>query len=386
MEVVMKLRNHLIFTVVTAVLLSLGTVVSAAQQKAVEPAEAAVQDDSWKFHAIVDVDFVMQNVKIPMPENVMIIDARPKRAKYDKGHIPMAISIPNTKFDKMTDKLPQDKDALLIFYCGGLKCKLSHKSAWKAEKLGYTNVKVFAKGFPAWMKVKGNYPAVSVEWVKKQIDKNADLVLVDSRPKRKKYDKGHIPTAISIPDTQFNKNVDKLPPEKDKLLVFYCGGFKCKLSHKSAKKAMDLGYTKVKVFAAGYPAWKAYAGADSIAKAGVTKIKPGKEEGSIDLDFFTKIVKQKPSSVYLIDVRDPDEFSTGSFKTAENIPVDKLEARIPSLPADKPIIFVCGTGARSGEAYYMVQDLRPQLKEVYYVEAEITIAKDGSFKLTEIIN
>lgn len=236
------------------------------------------------------------------------------------------------------------------------------------------------------MKVKGNYAAVSVEWVKKQLDKNTDMVLVDSRPKRKKYDKGHIPTAISIPDMQFDKNASKLPPEKDKLLVFYCGGFKCKLSHKSARKAMDLGYAKVKVFAAGYPAWKAYAGTDNIAKAGGTKIKPGKEEGSIDLDFFTKIAKENPSSVYLIDVRDADEFATGSFPTAENIPIDSLEARIPSLPADKPIIFVCGTGARSGEAFYMVQDLRPQLKEVYYVEAEITIAKDGSFKLTEIVN
>ncbi|MGD2186883.1 MAG: rhodanese-like domain-containing protein [Desulfobacterales bacterium] len=75
----------------------------------------------WKFHSIVDVDFVMQHVKVPMPEDVMVIDARPKRVKYDKGHIPMAVSIPDSQFDKMTAKLPADKDALLIFYCGGLK-------------------------------------------------------------------------------------------------------------------------------------------------------------------------------------------------------------------------------------------------------------------------
>jgi len=50
------------------------------------------------------------------------------------------------------------------------------------------------------------------------------MVLVDSRPKRKKYDKGHIPTAINIPDTFFDKQKDKLPAEKDKLLVFYCEG------------------------------------------------------------------------------------------------------------------------------------------------------------------
>ena len=73
----------------------------------------------WKFHSIVDVNFVMQQVKVPMPEDVLIIDARPKRAKYDKGHIPGAISIPDSQFDKMTAKLPKDKNALLIFYCGG---------------------------------------------------------------------------------------------------------------------------------------------------------------------------------------------------------------------------------------------------------------------------
>ena len=69
----------------------------------------------------------------------------------------MAVSIPDSQFDKMTDKLPADKDALLIFYCGGLKCKLSHKSATKAEKLGYTNVKVFAEGYPKWISDKSNY-------------------------------------------------------------------------------------------------------------------------------------------------------------------------------------------------------------------------------------
>ena len=73
----------------------------------------------WKFHTIVDVDFVMQQVKVPMPEDVMLIDSRPKRAKYDKGHIPMAVNIPDSKFAKMTAMLPADKNALLIFYCQG---------------------------------------------------------------------------------------------------------------------------------------------------------------------------------------------------------------------------------------------------------------------------
>lgn len=357
----------MVLAVVTAILAGCSTTAPAPQPTA--------QPD-WRFHDIVDVAFVAQYAKVPMPENVMIIDARPKRAKYDKGHIPMAVSIPDSQFDKMTDKLPKDRQALLVFYCGGLKCKLSHKSARKAEKLGYKNVKVFARGFPEWMKVKGHYASVSVDYMKKQIDANTDMVIVDARPKRKKYDKGHLPGAISIPDSQFDKLKARLPQDKSKLLVFYCGGFKCKLSHKSAAKAIAMGYTNVKVFSAGYPAWKKVA-----AGAARVQVKPGREEGSIDIEVFKSIMAKNPESMMLIDVRDKDEFKTGSLKTAINIPVDDLEAKIKTLPTDKPVVFICGTGARSGESFYMVQDIRPGMKNVYYLDAEMTIHKDGSFEL-----
>ncbi len=339
--------------------------------------ETAAADTSWQYPQIVDAAFVGQYAKVPMQEDVMIIDSRPYKPKYVKGHIPMAVSMPYTQFDKLTHLLPENKDALLIFYCGGLKCKLSHKSAFKAEAMGYTNVKVFAKGFPNWMSVPGNYASVSVEWVKKQVDSQADMVIIDSRPKRKKYDKGHLPGAISIPTSKFDRMTDQLPEEKGKLLVFYCGGLKCKLSHKGAQKAIALGHTNVKVFSTGYPSWKAYVG-----QSGQTaEIKAGKEEGSIEIAAFETIMRDNPGSIYLVDVRDADEYALGSIKGAVNIPVENLEARIKSLPATKPVVFICSTGARSGESFYMVQDLRPELKDVYYLEAEITFKKDGSYKI-----
>jgi rhodanese-related sulfurtransferase len=94
-------------------------------------------------------------------------------------------------------------------------------------------------------------------------------------------------------------------------------------------------------------------------------------------------MEENPQSIMLIDVRDPDEYAAGSFETAVNIPTDELEKKISTLPTDKPIVFVCSTGARSGEAYYMVQDIRPELKKVYYLEAETTYNKDGSVKITK---
>ena len=92
----------------------------ATTQKEAAPVKVEEAKD-WRFHDIVDVEFVKQHVKVPMSQDIMLIDARPKKTKYDKGHIPMAVSIPDSNFDKMTDKLPKDKNALLIYYCEGLK-------------------------------------------------------------------------------------------------------------------------------------------------------------------------------------------------------------------------------------------------------------------------
>ena len=131
------------------------------------------------------------------------------------------------------------------------------------------------------------------------------------------------------------------------------------------------------VYAAGYPAWKKEVGAGMAA----VPVKAGAEEGSIEIATFEKILNESPDSIMLIDVRDADEYAAGHFKTAVNMPTEELEANVASLPSDKPIVFVCSTGARSGEAYYMLQDLRPELKEVYYLEAEATFEKDGSYTI-----
>lgn len=338
-------------------------------------ASAEIAKEPWMFDKIVEADFVISKVTVPMAEDVMIIDARPYKVKYVKSHIPGAVSIPFSEFDKKIDLLPENKNALLIYYCGGLKCKLSHKSAKKAKALGYTNVTVFAKGFPQWMKQKGAYSSITAEQVARQIAAN-DTLIVDARPQKPKYDKGHIPTAISIPFAQFDKFKNKLPRELSTPIIFYCGGLKCRLSHKAAAKAIVMGYQNVSVFAKGYPEWKKQFGGENAAVA----VKAGELEGSIDLDRFKEILANNPESVMLIDARDPDEFIKSHFKTAVNIPVEDLEPKIKDLPADKPIVFVCSTGARSGEAYYMVKDVRSAL-DVYYVEATIDYKKDGSYEI-----
>ncbi len=50
-----------------------------------------------------------------------------------------------------------------------------------------------------------------------------NYVLVDCRP-APRFMEGAIPTAINIPYPAFEKNIDKLPKDKNKLIIYYCSG------------------------------------------------------------------------------------------------------------------------------------------------------------------
>lgn len=362
-----------------------------AYQPVAEAQTAAVQPKEGWYKDLVDFDYMRQNVSIPLKKGVMIIDSRPAARQYDPGHIPGAINIPDTQFDKQADKLPADKATQLLFYCGGLECMLSHNSAFKAEKLGYTNIKVYPAGSPEW-KAKGAPMSVSAAYIKKLIDDKASYVLIDARPKRV-ADKGMIPTALNISDTEFEKHMDKLPADKTTLLIYYCGGLECVLSDNSAEKARKLGYTNVLTYPPGYPEWEKLngaatptAGAAANMAPGMTQamaqLAPGKEKGSVTVESFEKVWQQNPGSVLLVDVRDSKEVTSGMIKGSVNIPMNELEKKIATLPTDRQVVFVCGTGARSGEAYDTVKLLGGKV-QAFFLDADVKFNADGTFSMKQ---
>ncbi len=73
---------------------------------------------------------------------VTIVDARDPNA-YQAGHIDGAVLFSE-------EALPADKNARLVFYCGGTRCPAAGKAARKALELGYTNVMVFKDGWSGW--------------------------------------------------------------------------------------------------------------------------------------------------------------------------------------------------------------------------------------------
>lgn len=102
---------------------------------------------------------------------MLLIDTMPYEASYKKNHIPGAVQfefpIPEvTELDEATqakflELLGEDKDRLLVFYCGFTKCTRSHNGAMWAKKLGYTNVVRHPGGILAWQQAK--YPVDRVK-------------------------------------------------------------------------------------------------------------------------------------------------------------------------------------------------------------------------------
>ncbi len=76
---------------------------------------------------------------------------------------------------------------------------------------------------PKLAKMPAGVAEISVDEVKALIDKNEDFELIDSRPAHR-YASSHLPGAISIPVCEMQELIGLLPRDKNKLLVFYCGG------------------------------------------------------------------------------------------------------------------------------------------------------------------
>ena len=52
----------------------------------------------------------------------------------------------------------------------------------------------------------------------------------------------------------------------------------------------------------------------------------------------------------LIDVREPHEFAAGHAAGARNIPLGQVGSRLAEIPADGPVLLICRSGSRSGQA------------------------------------
>ena len=183
---------------------------------------------------------------------LVVIDSRSVE-EYQEVHIKSALSIPLTKLEKDITLLPAAKEARLVFYCNGVKCGKSGKSAKIAIDNGYKDVYVYSDGMPVWEE-KGysiytgpDYDkTVKTSMIKPVVVKalldsaSATLTVVDVRD-AKEFAEGHVPGAINIPDETFAAGSGVL--DKNKQIVVYCnsGG----RSYNAYRKLQKLAYPNI---------------------------------------------------------------------------------------------------------------------------------------------
>jgi len=147
--------------------------------------------------------------------------------------------------------------------CIGLIAGLASSSfaEWGSKELETEKIAVnFAKEV-----IKGGYKIVTTEELKSWIDQKKNMLIVDTMPYEDSYKKQHIPGAIQFefPKEEVSNLDDKtkaafekiLGPNKDRLIVIYCGFTKCGRSHNGAMWAVKLGYKNVYRYPGGIKAW-----------------------------------------------------------------------------------------------------------------------------------
>lgn len=98
-------------------------------------------------------------------KEMLIVDTMPYEDSYKKQHVPGAVQflfpIPDMKewdtketagktLEDFKKLLGDNKDRLIVIYCGFVKCTRSHNGAAWAVKLGYKNVFRYPGGIFAW--------------------------------------------------------------------------------------------------------------------------------------------------------------------------------------------------------------------------------------------
>ena len=134
-------------------------------------------------------------------------------------------------------------------------------AAWGTEELEPEKIAVT---FAAEVE-RGGYKIVATQELKKWIDEKKLMLIVDTMPFEASFKKQHVPGAVqmefpipemtSIDDKTKDALVKLLGPDKDRLVVFYCGFVKCTRSHNGAMWAVKLGYKNVYRYPAGIKGW-----------------------------------------------------------------------------------------------------------------------------------
>lgn len=184
---------------------------------------------------------------------------------------------------------------------------------------------------------------MSPEDLKSRLEGGQHLMVFDIGDKHR-FEGRHIPgSAYAVCDAAAKKNImPKLPKNIEIVLVSDDDEY----SRQMAQMMAQIGL-KTRYLQGGINAWK-WDTTESSAEGNIS---------SIDLKEWIDQGKNG-DSLYLLDVREPDEFKEWNIEGSVNIPLSKLASSkepITDIPKAKRIVTICPHGNRSMVAKYLLE-------------------------------
>jgi rhodanese-related sulfurtransferase len=290
---------------------------------------------------------------------IALIDLREQSVFY-REHQFLAVSIPLSHLElRIGDMVPRRTTRIVLVDQGG-KENLARRAARRLETLGYSSVTLLDGGIDAWKEAgyevfsgvnvpskafgemvekSCNTPRLTADEVQRKITEGDNLVIVDARP-GEEYRLSHIPCGIDTPGAELVLRIHDLAPDPETFVVVNCAGRTRSII--GAQSLINAGIANpVAALKDGTMGWH-LAGfqleydmerhAPAPSEDGLTKAKACAEH--VAKRFGVKKINSRTleqwkgnadnRTLYILDVRLPDEFETGHLEHSRNVPGGQL--------------------------------------------------------------
>lgn len=314
-----------------------------------------------------------------------LYDTRP-RGPFLSGTIPSSRNaFTREPQETFLAQLPDAKDQLLIFYCGGPTCPYTGEAVEMAQEAGYTQVKGFQGGIPVWRRSQLPLHAAPV-WLADRL--NTAHVVIDTRNPVVAAQQ-HLPGAVSMPAANFEALTNLfIREEREAMLPGVADRRAPIILYHDTHSDTDLliafrelaswGYRNIAILHDGLQGWIS---ADLPVEQNnlafsiryIRQLAPG----AIAPEAFMALDLTR-DDLLVLDVRSDEEASTGTIRGSLHIPLEKVEDRLAEIDKNKEIIAICATGIRAEMVYRLLQG---QGYNVQFLNEQIEISQDGDFRV-----
>ena len=194
------------------------------------------------------------------------------------------------------------------------------------------------------------YPglAISSDELRSKLSSRDESIMIFDIGDENHYKREHIPGSrfMVCDDKTISAMLPKMPKGIDIIFV----GEDENYIKEMAQMARDESGLQTRYLQGGLAAWKWEKTAELDPRITPNDLKRALDEGKLNRDIF------------LLDVREPDEFRNWNIDGSENIALGQIPHYLEKIPKDKEVVTICPAGNRSGMVTLMIQRLGYNVK------------------------